>query len=53
MLKAIVLEKSIDSVTPIKHKRLIDNYEWKIYPKYILNGTGCPKCSNRIRRNHN
>lgn len=48
----IVKEKYINGTTPILHECLIDNYEWKIYPKYILNGTGCPKCSNRIRRNH-
>ena len=47
-----VIERYINGSTPILHKCLIDGYEWKIYPKYILNGTGCPKCSNRMRRNH-
>ena len=37
----------------ILHKCLIDNYEWKAMPNNILNGNcGCPKCSQRFRRNN-
>ena len=43
--KIEVLEEYIDSLTPILHKCLIDNYEWMARPANILHGTGCPKCS--------
>lgn len=44
-----VLEKYIDAVTPIKHKCLIDNYEWNAMPSTILSNSGCPKCAGNIK----
>ncbi len=37
---------------PILHKCLIDGYEWNAQPNNMLNGYGCPKCSQRFRRTH-
>lgn len=48
----IVLEKYINSKTPILHKCLIDDYEWYASPGNILYGTGCPKCGNNLKRTH-
>lgn len=48
----IAMEEYIDVNTPILHKCLKDNYEWNVSPHSILNGSGCPKCSNRIHRTH-
>ena len=40
----VVIEKYIDSRTPILHKCLIHDYEWKNSPIHILSGTSCPLC---------
>lgn len=40
----IVLEKYINSYTPILHKCLIHNIEWKISPISALRGSGCYLC---------
>ena len=48
----VVLEGYIDAHTPILHKCLIDEYEWKVAPANILFGRCCPKCSNSIKRTH-
>lgn len=40
-----VTDQYINSKTPILHKCLIDNYEWKVSPTEILSGSGCPQCS--------
>lgn len=42
--------KIIDGYTDTKHKCLVKcsycGYEWKTLPRYLINGSGCPKCSN-------
>ena len=48
----IVLEEYINSSTPIMHKCLIDNYEWKTAPGNIMSGKGCPMCGGTIKRTH-
>lgn len=48
----IVIGDYINANTPILHKCLIDDYEWNATPANILNGYGCPKCSQRFRRKH-
>lgn len=48
----IPIEEYINNSTPILHKCKIDNYEWYARPNNILEGRGCPKCSNRVRRTH-
>lgn len=40
----IVLEKYVDSNTPILHKCLKDGYEWKSKPHNLIYGYGCPRC---------
>ena len=47
-----VLGEYINSQTPILHKCLIDGYEWYARPGNVLYGTGCPKCSNTLKRTH-
>ena len=48
-----VIDKYIDCHTPIKHKCLVDNYEWDIAPSNALSGKGCPKCAiKRITELH-
>ena len=41
----VVIGKYINSNTPIRHKCLIDNYEWNIRPSKALSGQGCPQCN--------
>lgn len=45
-----VLEEYINAKTQILHRCKIDNYIWKVEPDHILNGRGCPKCANNIRK---
>lgn len=45
----IVVDKYINSRTKISHKCKICLYTWKVAPKNILNGTGCPEC-NKIKK---
>lgn len=47
-----VLERYIDSKTPILHRCKIDGYEWYVKPNGILNGTGCPKCAGTMKKTH-
>lgn len=47
-----VIDTYINAYTPILHKCLIDNYEWKTAPANILSGRGCPKCAGNIKRTH-
>lgn len=42
-----VIDKYIDCYTPIKHKCLVDDYEWNISPSNALNGKGCPQCTRK------
>lgn len=46
------LEKYKNINTRIRFKCGICNYEWFAKPKDILQGTGCPKCANRISLSH-
>lgn len=41
-----VVEEYKNSLTPILHKCLVCNCEWKGTPANILAGSGCPKCKN-------
>lgn len=41
----IVMEEYINASTPIRHKCLIDGYEWDATPGNILFGYGCPRCN--------
>lgn len=41
----IVLGQYIDAKTPIKHKCVIDGWEWDALPDNILHGHGCPQCN--------
>ncbi len=46
----VVIENYVNSYTPILHKCLIDDYEWRVTPGNILYGYGCPKCAGNIKR---
>lgn len=47
----VCIGKYVNSTTKVRHKCLIDGYEWDIQPSQILNGRGCPKCSNHVCKN--
>ena len=47
-----VLGKYTNNSTKNLHKCKIHGYEWYAVPRNVLNGTGCPKCYNHIRRTH-
>ena len=47
-----VIEKYINSITPILHTCLIDGYNWYASPDSILRGTGCPKCGGTLKKTH-
>lgn len=49
----IALEKYTNAKTKIKFKCLIDNYVWKSEPYRVMNGTGCPMCTNHIKKTQN
>lgn len=42
-----VIDKYIDCRTPIKHRCLVDDYEWNIAPSNALDGKGCPQCARK------
>lgn len=44
----IALERYKGALTPIKHKCIIDNYEWESTPVCVLRHD-CPRCSKRER----
>lgn len=46
------LENYINSKTKIRCKCLIDGYEWDARPDQLLQGHGCPKCSGKIKKDH-
>lgn len=33
---------------PLRHKCLIDGYEWETTPRVLLKGCGCPKCNESL-----
>ena len=39
------------SKVKIKCKCKIDGYEWEVTPHNLLNDRGCPKCSDKVRKN--
>ena len=41
----VVLDEYINARTPIKHKCLIDGFEWYAAPDNLLHGHGCPQCN--------
>ena len=41
----IALEKYVNARTPIKHRCLIDGWEWHVSPDALLRGHGCPQCN--------
>lgn len=47
-----VLGQYINSKTPILHRCKIDNHTWNVAPSNLLNGQGCPICSNHIERTY-
>lgn len=48
----IALGTYINSLTPILHKCLVDEYEWYVSPANLLFGRGCPKCCGNIKKEH-
>ena len=40
----------INAATPILHRCIIDNFEWKCSPSNLLQGHGCPECSSKSSR---
>ena len=48
----IVIGTYINANSSIRHKCLIDGYEWNARPSNILFGKGCPKCSGNIKKTH-
>ena len=38
----------VDMTTPVRHRCIVDGYEWDTAPAWLLSGRGCPMCSNRI-----
>ena len=46
--KILVKGTYINNHTKILVKCLIDGYEWQPTPNDLLDGTGCPCCSNRV-----
>lgn len=47
-----VIERYVDSNTPIWHHCLIDGYQWKSSPSHTLRGAGCPKCDGSLKFTH-
>ena len=48
-----VIGEYVDASSSILHKCLICGYEWLARPVNILQGRGCPKCANNIKKTHN
>lgn len=40
----IVMEEYVNAKTPILHKCIAHNIEWKPYPEVVLRGGGCSEC---------
>ncbi len=41
-----IIDKYINSLTPVRHRCKIDNYEWFVTPAHLLHDTGCPICAS-------
>ena len=48
----IALEEYVDSRTPILHRCLIHNYDWKASPTSMISKHGCPICANNRSMTH-
>lgn len=48
----IILSKYINAKTKVKCQCIIDNNIWNTTPDNLLQGSGCPKCSNHYIRSH-
>lgn len=48
--KIVVLDEYINTDAAIRHQCLIDGHIWLAKPNNILNGTGCPKCANNVKK---
>lgn len=46
----VALEDYVNAKTKIKFKCLKDGHIWESEPYRVMNGTGCPMCSNRIKK---
>ena len=47
-----ILDTYKDTKTKILVKCNIDGYEWKTTPSILLGGSGCPRCSGKLKRTH-
>ena len=45
-----VVGEYVNARTKIKVRCKIDGYIWEVVPNSLLNGRGCPKCSNKVRK---
>lgn len=43
-----VVEMYVNSETKILHRCKLDGYEWRVCPSSILQGVGCPMCSDKV-----
>ena len=48
--KIICLDKYINNSTKIRFKHIVCNHEWTATPSNVLNGTSCPECAYKIRK---
>ena len=48
----VATENYVRALIPIKHKCLIDGYEWLVTPANVLSGKGCPKCAGNVKKTH-
>lgn len=46
----IALEKYVNAKTKIKFQCMKDGYVWESEPYRVMNGTGCPMCTNHIKK---
>ena len=47
-----VVERYVNTATKIKHRCLIDGFEWNVAPATILRGHGCPQCNGGVKITH-
>lgn len=48
----VVIDEYVNGNTPILHKCLLCEYEWRAKPSLVLLGTGCPKCAGILKKTH-
>ena len=49
-INIVCLEEYINNSTKILHKCLVCGNTWKVRPYSVLNGSGCPYCSGKIKK---